>query len=68
METQHGGKLTYGGETDAGDGAVETVSKGRSRASEPEGRTGEKETTYLGLSASARGACVHRSSGARIVH
>jgi hypothetical protein len=37
------------GETDGG-GAVETVSEGRSRAWEPEGGVGERETMYLGLS------------------
>jgi hypothetical protein len=54
----------HGGEMDGG-GAVETVSEGRSRAWEPEGGAGERETTYLGLSTGGR---VSRSSGARIVH
>ncbi|KAJ7817718.1 hypothetical protein B0H13DRAFT_1922748 [Mycena leptocephala] len=37
------------GETDGG-GAVETASEGSSRAWEPEGWVGERETMYLGLS------------------
>jgi hypothetical protein len=59
--------IWMGRETDGGDGAVETVSAGKLRAREPEGGTGEKETTYLGFSTEGT-RCVHRSSGARIVH
>jgi hypothetical protein len=62
VETRHAEKLTHewryhGGKTDRGDGAVQMVSEGRSRAREPKGGTGENETTYLGLSTGAGGAC-----------
>jgi hypothetical protein len=41
---------------------VETVSEGGSRAREPEEGTGEKETTYLGLSTGVTRAPVVRGS------